>query len=344
MRGRHRDWFLGVAEEAATELFGSEQVMWLDRLDRDHENLRAALAWSRTRGQGEVGLRLSLALWWFWNVRGYLGEGREQLEGLLALPGVEARTSARALALATAGTLARFQGDYGAAEALFGESLTIDQELGNKAGIAGSTLNLGAAARAQGKYAVAQALLAESLAIFRELGDKEGIAQSLGQLGWVAHAQGDYGAAWVLFEKSLAIFQEQGAKGAIPWLLNGLGITAHAQGDYGAARALLEESLASFREQGNNRGIAPGLEGLAAVTAAQGRAECATRLFGAAEALRDAMGAALPPAERAEHDRYVAAVRTALDEKAFAAAWAAGRAMSPPAVVAYALQEQDADA
>jgi non-specific serine/threonine protein kinase len=336
VRQRHRAWFLTLAEQRPE---GESETARLDRLEREHDNLRAALVWTEAQGEGELGLRLSLALWWFWNVRGHLREGREHLTGMLALPAVEARTAARAQALHLAGTLARFEGQYGTAQALSKESLAICQELGDKAGIANSILNLGGAARAQEKYGVARSLLEESLAISRELDHQEMIAQVLGQLGWVAHAQGDYGAARVLFEESLAIYRAEGATGAIPWLLNGLGVTAHAQGDDEAAQVHLAESLASFWEQRNNRGIVPGLEGLASVTAALGQVGRAARLFGAAEALREAINAPLPPADRAEHDRSVASVRTAMGDEALAAAWAEGRAMSIEAAIACALDE-----
>jgi tetratricopeptide (TPR) repeat protein len=333
VRTRHLEFFLNWVEQGPGD----------ERLETEHDNLRAALAWSKAQGQWEVGLPLGGALGMFWQLRGYMGEGREHLAGLLALPGAEARTAVRAWALCCAGWLAHFQGDSGAAWALFEESLAIFREQGDKGGIRGSLIGLGGAARAQGDYGAARALLEESLAICRGQGDKGDIAQSLGQLGWVAHAQGDYGAARALFEESLAIFRELGSKQGIAWLINGLGMTAHGQGDSGAARAFFEESLAIFREQGNKRGIVVGLEGLAAVAVAQGEPEHAARLFGSAEGLREAIGAGMPPAERAEHDRSVAAARTALGQEAFAAAWAEGRAMPLDEAVALALEEARSD-
>ena len=136
VRDRHRDWFLALAEEAGPKLYGPEPGAWMDRLEREHDNLRAALAWSEAQEQGEVGLRLGGALWWFWHVRGYWTEGREHLAGMLALPGAEARTMARAGVLVSAGMLARRQGDYRAERALAEESLAICRELGDKSGIA----------------------------------------------------------------------------------------------------------------------------------------------------------------------------------------------------------------
>jgi predicted ATPase/DNA-binding SARP family transcriptional activator len=375
---RHHDWCLALAKETEPKLYGPEPAEGLDRLEREHDNLRAALAWTVAQGQGEAGLRLGGALWQYWHVRGYWTEGRERLAELLALPGAAARTAARAWALQIAGELAYGQGEYGAARALFEESLAIKRELGDKQGITWSLCWLGIAARDQGDYGAARALLEESLAIFRELGQKGGIAWSLNSLGLLVHFQGDYGAAralleenlaivrglgnkegiaWSLLrlgevadgqgeygaaraflEESLAISRELGDKGGIARSLGSLGRVAGDQGDYGAARALLEESLAIFRELGHKREIAMNLEGLAAVAVAEAQSERAVRLFGAAEGLREAIGAPLPPADRAEHNRSVAAARTALGEEAFAAAWAEGRALSLEAAISYALE------
>jgi non-specific serine/threonine protein kinase len=338
VRTGHLDFFVRLAERAEPEREGSDQVAWLDRLEREHDNLRAALDWAEAQGRGEVGLRLGGALGWFW-FRSYLGEGRERLARLLALRGSEVRTGARAKALRAAGMLARLQEDYGAARVLFEESLAIFRELGDKPGIAWMLNSLGSAARQQADHGAARALHEESLAIFRELGDKGGIAWSLGRLAWAAYGQGDHGAARALHEESLAIFRELGDKTGIAYSLLGLGDLARAQGDCGAARALIQESLAIFRALADKAAIVIDLEGLAAVAAAQAQSERAACLFGAAEALRELLGAPLPPADRAEHDRSVAAAGTALGEAAFATAWAEGRAMSWDEAACVALHE-----
>jgi predicted ATPase/class 3 adenylate cyclase len=341
VRSRHRDYFLSLAEEARLNLEGPGQHEWLDRLETEHENLRAALEWSRAHGQAEAGLRLGGALSQFWHVRGYAGEGREHLAQLLALPGAEARTSARAHALMAAGMLARRQGEYAAARALLEESLTIFRELEDKEGIAGSLRSLGWATHDQEDLGAAQALWEESLALFRELGDKGGIVSPLWGLGSVAREQGDYRAARAFWEESLALCRELEDRFGIAVSLNYLGWTACDQGEYEKARALWEESLALFRELGLKQGIAKDLEGLAAVAVAQAQPERAARLFGVAEALRAAIGAPLPPAEHAEHERFHSAGRAALGEEAFAAAWAAGRVLSLEQAVAYALEQPD---
>jgi non-specific serine/threonine protein kinase len=377
---RHLAWAAMLAERAGPELRGPRQGEWLERLEREHDNLRAALRWPGAPGQAEAGLRLCGALWLFWDVRGYWTEGREHLARLLALPGAEARTAARAEALSGAGVLAWLQNDWGAARALHEESLTIFRELGDKQGVANSLRLLGEVARDQGDWGAARALLEDGLAIFRELGNKWGIAWSLRALGWVAFEQGDCGAARALLEQSLAIHRDLGDKWGIAWSLRALGWVAFEQGDCGAARAfseeglplfralgnkegaagtlmnlggvareqgdypvarsLFEECLAIFRELGQREGIVRGLGGLAVVAAAHGQPERAARLFGAAEGLREGIGAPLPRADRAEH-RSITAVRAALGEEAFAAAWAEGRAMGLPQAVEYAMEPEE---
>jgi tetratricopeptide (TPR) repeat protein len=192
-------------------------------------------------------------------------------------------------------------------------------------------------AQQQGEHGAAQPLFEESLAIYRKLGFKPGVAWSLNDLGIAARRRAEYAAARALFEESLAIARAMGHQWGIACSLAGLGGVARLQQEYGTARALFEESLAIFRELGHKQGVVEDLEGLAAVAVTQAQPERAARLFGAAEGLREAAGAPLPHAERAEHNRSVAAVRTVLGEEAFAAAWAEGRAMTLNQAVAYAL-------
>jgi tetratricopeptide (TPR) repeat protein len=339
VRARHAEYFLQLAERAEPELHRHEQIEWLDRLGVEHDNLRAALAWTRARGQGEEGLRLGGALWSFWVVRGYLGEGREHLARLLALPGAEARTAARARALHGAGILAMFQGNYGATRTLLEESLAISREFGYRRDAAWSLGYLGIAVRDQGDCGAARALFEESLAIFREVGSTDLIAWSLGNLGLAARDQGDCGTARALFEESLAIFRELGNKRAISASMNRLGMVAHDQGDYGAARALLTESLAISWEVGHRGGLVRDLEGLAAVAVAQAQFERAARLFGGLDGLREAIGQPRAPVARSDYERSVTAARARLGEETFAAAWEEGRAMSLQEAVALALDE-----
>jgi predicted ATPase len=244
VRRRHAEYFVALAEAAAPELTGPQQGAWLQRLEAEHDNLRAALAWSRQQAAWEVGLRLGGALWRFWFMHGHLSEGRRWLEAVLGGRGA-APAPARATALNGAGMLAYHQGDYGRATALYEEALALKRELGDKGGIAVLLNNLGEVAYAQGDYGRATVLYEESLALRRELSDKGGIALSLRNLGNVAYEQGDYGRARALHEESLALCREIGNKYNAAYCLEGLAAVVCAQGQpergarlLGAAAAL----------------------------------------------------------------------------------------------------------
>jgi predicted ATPase len=250
VRRAHADYYRTLAEEAEPALTGSDQATWLELLEAEHDNLRAALRWAEEGGEAESGLRLAGALCQFWLIRGHLREGREWLARLLGLAGASPRTAARAKALTRAGHLAHNLGDFTAARALFEESLALWRELGDQQGIAASLNDLGWVVLCQGDYAVARSLSQEGLALWRELGDQQGVATSLHNLGRVAHCQGDYAAARSLHQESLALRQALEDKRGIAFSLAHLGWAMHKQGDYGRAMALLEEALALFQEVG----------------------------------------------------------------------------------------------
>jgi predicted ATPase/DNA-binding SARP family transcriptional activator len=277
---RHQGWYLALAEEAASQLQGAEQEQWLRRLDTEHENLRAVLAWCRGAEDGaEAGLRLAGALWRFWEVRGYPTEGRRYLVEALGRKEAAGRTPERAQALDGAGILAWRQGDYAAARTFYEESLAIQRELGNRGGIAWSLNQLGNLVHLQGDYAAARLLHQESLTLSLELQDKQGIANALDYLGNVAHEQADYAAARTFYEESLAIQRGLENKGGIAWSLNQLGNVTRGQGDFGSARSLYEESLAIQRELGDRWGIAWALYKLGNVMQDQGNYEAAKALY-----------------------------------------------------------------
>ena len=350
---QHAEYYLALAEAAAPELRGAHQVAWLERLNAEHDNLRAALAWLLEQQAIACSLRLAGALWRFWHIRGHLSEGRRWLEAALALAGREGPVPpigtvpplpdtghrvAKAQALNGAGALATSQGDYAMARALHERSLALRRELGDTRGIAASLNNLGLVAREQGDYGAARALFEESLALKRELGDKLAIANSLSNLGLVAFDQGDYGAARALHEESLTLGCELGDKWGIAISLSNLGEVARAQGDYATARVLFEESLTLKRELDDKLGIAHSLEGFAGVASAQGHAEQALRLAAAATTLREVIGGPLSSVEQARLDRWLVPARQAVSEAIQTAAWEVGRAMPVEQAIAYALE------
>ena len=313
IRRAHADYFVALAEEARAHLDGPEQAAWYERLETEHDNFRAVLRWTENN-EVEIGLRLSGSLSWFWNVRGHIPEGREWLTRVLARAGT-ARTKARAKALRGAGRMPNFLDDFTSARSLTEESLAISQELGDKEGVAASLYNLGSLAVDQGDYPSARALNEQSLAIYRELGHKGGVANSLDGLGSIAEYQGNYALARSLKEESLAISRGTGDIWAVAGTLGNLGLVTYLQGDYAAARPLLKESLELSQKLGDKDSIAYFLQVVAALTAAEGRPEQAARLYGAAEALREAIGVSLPPGDRPRYERDVAAARSKLDER-----------------------------
>ncbi len=336
---RHRDFFLQLAERAEPELLGAGQKAWLDRLDTEHDNLRAALEWTTgADGEGVASYRLVNALWWFWYVRGYLTEGRAWLERVLALSPGKARPL-RIGALQGAGRLAARQGDDDRAKALYLESLALGRELEDKGAIAHSLQGLARVGTHQADFVAARARAEESLAIFEELGDKRGMALSFNELGEIARSLRDYERAGRFYERSLALWRELADRVPTVSLLQNLGYVALNRRDLRKARAIFEEGLTLSRDVRDMLGIASCLGGLAGVAALSGQRDRAAYLFGAAEAAHEAGGLTPDLVDRAEIDRNVSAVRTALPEDAFLKLWAEGRAMTLEQAIEYALQE-----
>jgi predicted ATPase/DNA-binding CsgD family transcriptional regulator len=348
IRRHHANFYLKLAERVEPKVNSKDRGLWLGRLEVEHDNLRAALAWSRAEEEpeGEVGLRLAGALSWFWFHREYWSEWRGWLDGLLAAQEsagghTPAQTAARAKALSGKGFLAWMQGDQATARSQLEESVTLYRELGAKQGLAQALRFLSGSFESRGDYAVARPLAEESVKLFREKEDKFGLGITLSRLGITALAQGDHEAARAALEEGVAICREIEDDWALALALRNLGIGAFRQGDYEQAAARLGESLTVLGETGNPLYM-QNLELLAAAVSMQGDHEQAARLFGAAEALREAVGAFVLPLYRAEYDRGLAAARSGLEEGAFSAAWSEGLAMTPEQAVEYALGTEEA--
>jgi predicted ATPase/two-component SAPR family response regulator len=344
VRRGHASFFLARAEEAEPKIEPNINIAdrrpWLERLEIEHDNLRAALRWA-LESSPETGLRLAGALYWLWYHRGYLSEGRGWFERALAEAPV-ARTAARAKALYYAGYLAWAQGDHPAARSRLEESVEIWRELGGGQGdLAHALWILGLEMLTRGEPAVARSLAEESVQIFRTIGDEFGLSISLANLGAIVLNQGDHALASSVLEESVAISREVGDDWMLSLPLRILGVAAFRRGDHDRAVALIKESLALLRELGDKLYTSRGLECLAAVVSIQGDYGRAARLFGAGEALREAIGASVL-FYLVDYDRAVAAARDALGEEALATAWAQGREMTLDQAVAYALDEPSA--
>jgi DNA-binding NarL/FixJ family response regulator len=345
VRERHAEYYLVLAEEAEPELKGARQVAWLERLERERDNLRAAMRWLAGRGESEEAARLGWALWLFWGIRAHFAEGRRSMEQALSAKGSAAMpASARAKALFVAGMMANYQGDHRSAEPLVEESLGLFRELEDKPGTAYALSNAGYVALGQGQYQRAITLIEEAVDLFLEVEEKWGAAIELGFLAVAWRNRGDHGRAKRLAERGLALSREVGERQTITSALYTLAILAQAERDHERAKDLFEEGLTLSAELGNEADVAHCLEGLASIAGEEGRIVRAARLWGAEEALLEKMEAAVYAyvPDRSLHQSQVAAVRPLIEEAAWEAAWAEGRAMSPEQVVEYALEQEAA--
>lgn len=336
VRARHLDWYLRLAQEAESALLGPEQATWVDRLEKEHDNLRTALDWALQSESVDAGLHLAAAISNFWFIRGYLAEGRQWFDALLRNNGPVA-PGTRANALLVAGRLAGYgQGDYTTGRAMCQQSLAIWRTLGDERGIATALGNLGIVAFAQADISTARACHQESLEIWRGFGDRWNIASSLHNLGRVAYHERSWDASRQLFEESMAIWKEIGDAQSSALARTNLGFVALSRGDLGSAARDFTASLAAHQEIGDRRRIAYALEGFACLAVATGQAARGARLFGAVESFRESVGSRIFPLP--DRDRVVAEARTTLGKDAFAAAWSAGRTMT----LVQAIKEADA--
>lgn len=333
VRRRHATFFVALAEEAEPMLEEGDQAAWVERLGREHPNLRAALSWS-LEAEPEMCLRLAGAVWRFWQMRGHLGEGRRWLDEALERGGGGIM---RARALRAAGALAWTQGDYRSAEPAFEESLALSREAGDGWTAARALNGLGSVARDLGDHARARTFLEESLVLWRGLENSEGVAQALQNLGGVAFYQGDHARAMGYWEESLAIYREIGEKHASAISLNNLGEVARIRGEHDRAAELGLKSLALFREIDDRWAIFQSMISLGRLELAREDYDRAARLFASAQTLRETIGAALSPAENSDYERNVADARSALGETTFATSWEAGSSLGQELAVEYAL-------
>ncbi|HSH81589.1 MAG TPA: adenylate/guanylate cyclase domain-containing protein [Herpetosiphonaceae bacterium] len=356
LRQRHAAYFLQMAEAAEGEFMGPHQAAALARLAPEQDNVRAALTWVLERREGETALRLAGAFGHFWNASGQLIEGRQWLEAALAMtqpaqaavPDAGSAGAARAKALHHAAWAAQLQGDFEAARLRVEAALALNRARADTPEIAWSLNMLAMIAGAEGDFATAGERSDEALALQRELGDPSALAAMLNNEGWRAYVAGDDARALPLLEESLALHRQVGdTSRRLGLTLDSLGKVLIERGDHARARALLTEGLRLAQHYGSKRQLQEALDGLAWLAAPEGMArgapgegaERAARLFGAAEALREACGEVLSPPERSVQEHHVAIAQVHLDEAAWQAAWAAGRAMPLEQAVAYALED-----
>jgi predicted ATPase len=337
LRRRHVEHFLALAEEAHPNvrdewLRGGRE--WLDRLEREHDNLRAAFDRLEASGETELALRLAGALSAFWESRGHVPEGRRRLER--ALRAEERPTAVRARALNGAADMAALGGDPGTGRLRAKEALTLHRMLGDALGTAESLQKLGYAIVEEGDPARARPLLEESIRIFRELGEEHYALWTTRTLAWTYHEGGDLQRARALHEDNLRRARELGNDPLEAALLGSLAMIAVRQGRVQDARSMLKEKLPIWRNVDDRLEIAVGLCQVAHTLVAVGRAGTAVRLLSCSEALREEIGGSESWVARM-NEETLATIRTQLDEAAFAEAWEQGRALTLDEAVALAL-------
>ncbi len=365
----HRDWYLGLVETAAQEFFrGPEPVEWLRLLDREHDDLRAVLEWSLDQpDEGLAGLRIAAGLWRYWEIRGHLIEGRGWLERMIAAVGDDT-SHLRANALTGAGSLAFMQGDFRAAytfheaslalhrriddrqsvayaannlantaiqlgdheraRALYGEAIALARDLGDVRGVAFGSINLADVATRQGDLEAAREMHEEILAMVRGLGDRWMEAFAVDTFARATSRAGDRDGARVLHMRALEILEELGDRRGVARVLTQLAELAMGDGETGRARTLYRRSLAIRQELGDMPGLASAMENLARAVASDDP-EAGARLDGAAQSLREAIRAMVPPQAATAHDQTLADLESRLGSERFEAARREGRLMTP---------------
>ncbi len=296
IRHRHLDYYQKLAEQAEPEIRGPGQVAWLDRLEKEVDNLRAALEWA-LEVNIEASLQLASSLLWFWHIRSRKSEGIDWLDRALSAEQKDTplslkRMLLRGKALNVIGSLLVMHGNPERGEAFSKESLSLHQALGpaGRQGVAHAFWNLAQGSSHRENIDEAQKFSEKGLALYRELNDKFGIAQCLDNLGSHRLMKGEYQQAKLIWEEDLALRKELGDKDGIAWVLTCLGELAFWQGDHEQARTLYAESQSVFREVGNEWAISMTISGIGSTVLAQGNFEQAAKLYEEALAFGRDMG------------------------------------------------------
>ena len=360
----HAAYMLVVAEEETLEMSPIEREAWLRGCDVEHDNFRAAMRHLIAAGDVEWALRLGAALFRFWEQRDHLTEGRETLARALGMPGAAAPTRLRARALYCASVLADIQADnttaerlsrvasgiyrqfddthgvattmtvtayqaqrqghYAEATSLFGETVSLWEQLGDVTAVNFATSNMAHAAKAGGNVDLARSLLEQVVASSQARGDVRGYAFALSGLGDVAALQGDHDSARRYHHEALARYREIDDRWGIARMLADLASIDLQAGQYAEAERSLKEAVEAFRALGHQRGVARQLESLSWCASCQSRDEAAVVLASAAAAIRQKIGAPPKPAERETIEGTLARVRARISADAFAQAWREG--------------------
>ncbi len=334
---QHADHYLRLAEEIEPIINSSARQTWLAVLEREHSNLRIALERASCEGAQGSAARLASALFWFWFHRGHWREGRAFLSA--AIERDQRPTPARARALLGDGVLAWAEGDLGAAGPRLENAAALGRTIEELPTAAHALHFLAMVRLGEGDAAGGRLLGEQAVSTARKAADAFCLTLALASKGVVLLALEHYDDARAALEESVAGGRASGDAWVVALPLRNLAIIAYRQQDYRTARTFLEESLRGLRAVGEKWFLSRSMETLAEVMSAAGDYERAAHLFGAAETLREAVGASVLAFYRADYDRAIGMTRTALGKQKFASCWTTGRALSSEEAVAYALGE-----
>jgi len=341
VRAQHAQYFATLSERAERGMDGKEQALWLDRLESEHDNLRAAVAWADDSGDTTLALKLAACLWPFWAVHGHISEGRTLLERALDRQ-ADGDRGLRARALHGVFTLARIQGERARLRPLAEEQLDISRAQDEPHAIGRAFTDLGVVAQNEGDPGRAIALYEQSAEHFRRADYKPGLAAAVACRAYLSLGQGDWANAFSLFEESLDHYRDLGHGRGVAQTLSNLGTAALHLERYDEASSFLGESLRYCQQLGYTECIATSLIALAATSAAQGRPRRAVQLAAGAQALCELIGATLEPVERQELAETIETGRALLGQGRFAQAWQAGALMNSDQLVSLALKRDPA--
>jgi len=337
----HCEYYLSFAKTARPNLLqGGNQAHWLEQLEREHNNLRAALAWAIANpNRATTAMELGWAIHPFWYARSYLTEERHWFEQILALDLTP--VPLRADLLRYASDNASAQGDFERARAFEEEGLAISKALGDQTGVFYSMDGLAMLAGMQGDYAHAAVLLEQVLQHWREAHDIARLTPTLNNLAIATRHLGDLERAKELYTEAIAVARRVGNLRSLAHALIGLGEVHVDLKEYATAVRLLRESISIRHQLGEKRGLSYSLNALAMALHTLGKNVLAAQLESASEKLRQELGLVLDPAARVENESFIAQLHIELGESAFAKAWSSGQSMSLEQAVALAMEETD---
>ena len=306
IKRRHGAAFLDLARTAATKLAGAEQRDWLERLEREHDNFRAALTWSVETPEPQVALGLAFQLWRFWQKRGHLPEARRRLDDIAGRSWAQDDPTAHARLLEALGGIAYWQGDFAAAISAYRDALDLWRRSGDQAEIANALYNLAftynidtSANEVTSTYdlSLGRPLLEESLAIYREIGDGRGVGNVLWAIGSAAMFASQLDAAQLAFEEARSAFKTVGERTMEAWALHMGGAVHVLQADYPAADDAFRHAVRHFKEAGDLTGQALSVDNFATLALASGDKERGIRLWAAARRIQETFGTGLVQAQ-----------------------------------------------